>query len=84
MPNVFDLAVIIAGWLGASLLLLAYWLNSSGRLKMNRRYHLMNLIGAAGIAISTGIVGAYPAMSLNLIWMLIAIKSLTVNSDHRS
>jgi hypothetical protein len=40
------------GWAGAACLLLAYARLSSGRLAMGVRYHLLNLVGAGGLAAS--------------------------------
>jgi hypothetical protein len=76
MANSFDLVASILGWLGASLLLLAYFLRSGNRLQSKGVYHSMNLVGAAGLALSTGYVQAYPAMVLNIVWMGIALSAL--------
>lgn len=76
MSSSYDLMASIFGWIGASLLLLAYFLRSSNRLKSKAIFHAMNLSGAAGLAISTGFVHAYPAMVLNLVWMGIALSAL--------
>ena len=82
MANSFDLVASILGWLGAGLLLLAYFLRSSNRLQSKGIYHSMNLAGAAGLALSTGYVQAYPAMVLNIVWMGIALSAL--HSQDRS
>lgn len=76
MGNGYDLAASVLGWLGASLLLLAYFLNSRNRIRNQWVYHMMNLFGAAGLAVSTGYVHAYPALVLNVVWMGIALSAL--------
>jgi hypothetical protein len=67
----------ILGWIGMILLLLAYFLLSTKRLKINYvLYHLLNLFGAAGIGISTFVTHSWPAMALNIIWIIIAIIAI--------
>jgi hypothetical protein len=71
------LAVDIAGWLGASLILLAYLLVSAGRLTgRSPAFQWMNLAGAAGFVINSGWHGAWPSAVLNIIWVGIASISL--------
>jgi hypothetical protein len=66
-----------AGWLGATLILLAYALVSTGRLDPRERtFQWMNLVGAAGFVVNSGFHGAWPSTILNIIWIGIAIASL--------
>jgi hypothetical protein len=59
------------------LLILAYFLLSIKKLKSNFvLYHLLNLLGATGIVISTLETKSWPAMTLNIIWVVIAIFSI--------
>ncbi|VVB83843.1 Uncharacterised protein [uncultured archaeon] len=61
------------GWLGMILLILAYFFLSSKRLKSNSLiYHLLNLFGAVGIAVSTFATKSWPSVTLNVIWIVIA------------
>src|SRR2546430_410098 len=55
------LAVEVIGWTGALLILGAYALLSAGKLKARSlTYHLMNIVGAAGFLVDSGLNGARP------------------------
>ena len=70
--TVVELAVEIAGWAGALLLLLAYLLLSMGRLAgQSLIYQGMNIVGAAGFVINGWWHGALPSAALNVLWLLI-------------
>ena len=65
-------AVEVAGWVGASLILLAYLLLSMGKVTgQSPLYQWMNVVGAAGFTINGWWHGAIPSAVLNVIWMLI-------------
>lgn len=67
----------IIGWIGTSAILLAYLLVSTGKLKSDsKKYQLLNLFGAIGIIINSGIHGAIPSVGLNIVWLLIAFYGL--------
>ena len=67
-----EIAVEIAGWAGAALILLAYLLLSAGRLTgQSPLYQGMNVVGAAGFIVNGWWHGALPSAALNVIWMLI-------------
>jgi hypothetical protein len=67
-----ELAVEIAGWAGALLLLFAYLLLSMGRLAgQSLTYQGMNIVGAAGFVINGWWHGALPSAALNVLWLLI-------------
>ncbi len=69
--------VAIAGWTGAIVILASYVLLSARRLNGHSvTYHMMNLLGAAGIAINSGWNGALPSAVLNAIWAGIAVYAL--------
>lgn len=71
------IAVELAGWTGALLILLAYLLVTSGRVTgQSLAFQLMNLFGAAGFTINGWWHGALPSASLNVIWMGIAAVAL--------
>ena len=66
------IAVEVAGWTGAALILLAYLLLSAGRLTgQSLTYQAMNVVGAAGFVINGWWHGALPSASLNVLWLLI-------------
>lgn len=67
----------IIGWGGTLAILLAYFLVSAKKLSPDsQKYQLLNLFGAIGIIINSGIHGAIPSVGLNLAWLLIAIYGL--------
>jgi len=72
-----SLAVELAGWTGALLILLAYLLVTSGRVTgQSLAFQLMNLFGAAGFTLNGWWHGALPSASLNVVWMAIAAVAL--------
>jgi hypothetical protein len=67
-----EIAVEVAGWAGAALILLAYLLLSAGKLTgQSLVYQGMNVVGAAGFVINGWWHGALPSASLNVLWLLI-------------
>jgi hypothetical protein len=67
-----ELAVEVAGWTGAALILLAYLLLSAGKLTgQSLVYQGMNVVGAAGFIINGWWHGALPSAALNVLWLLI-------------
>lgn len=71
------IAVEIAGWIAAVLILSAYGLLSAGKLTgKSVTYQLMNIVGAIGFVINTGYNGAFPSAVLNVIWVGIGVWAL--------
>jgi len=67
-----QIAVEIAGWAGATLILLAYLLLSAEKLTgQSLVYQGMNIVGAAGFVINGWWHGAIPSAALNVLWLLI-------------
>ena len=67
-----QLAVEIAGWAGAALILGAYALLSAGRVTgRSLSYQAMNVFGAAGFIVNGFWHGALPSAALNVLWLLI-------------
>ena len=67
-----ELAIEVVGWVGAILILLAYMLISADKLSgQSRLFQWMNVVGAAGIAINAWWHGAWPAVALDVAWMII-------------
>ncbi len=67
-----EVAVEVAGWAGALLILLAYLLLSAGRLTgQSLVYQGMNIVGAAGFVINGWWHRAIPSAALNVLWLLI-------------
>ena len=68
------IAVEIAGWAGAALILLAYLLLSAGRLTgQSLAYQGMNVVGAAGFVVNGWWHGALPSATLNILWLMIGL-----------
>jgi hypothetical protein len=73
-------AVEVIGWVGAVLILLAYALLSTGRLSSrSRTYQLLNVAGAVGFIVNSGVNGALPSAVLNVVWMGIGLTALYRN-----
>jgi hypothetical protein len=71
------IAIEIVGWAAAVLMLLAYWLLTSGRVRsLSPVYQWLNVLAGAGLIINSGWNGAYPSAALNLIWMSIGLYGL--------
>ena len=71
------LTIEVIGWSGAALLLAAYALLSTGRLKAeSTTYQLMNILGAVGFVVNSGWNGAYPSAALNVVWIFIGAYAL--------
>jgi hypothetical protein len=67
----------IIGWIGTAAILLAYFLVSTGKLSAkSKEYQLLNLLGALGVIINSGIHKAIPSVGLNVVWLTIATYGL--------
>lgn len=72
-----QVAVEVAGWIGAALILFAYLLVTIGRLTgQSLAFQWMNLLGAAGFIVNGWWHRALPSTALNVVWMLIAAVAL--------
>jgi hypothetical protein len=70
--SAIELAVEVAGWTGALLILLGYLLISAGKLTgQSQAYQWMNIVGAAGFVINGWWHRAIPSAALNVLWLLI-------------
>ena len=62
----------IVGWTAAVMMLSAYVLLTTGRLRsLSPAYQWLNVLSGAGFIVNSGWNGAYPSAALNLIWMAI-------------
>ncbi|HVI05046.1 MAG TPA: hypothetical protein VM711_03005 [Sphingomicrobium sp.] len=67
-----QIAVEVAGWTGAVLILFAYLLLSAGKLTgQSLVYQAMNVLGALGFVINGWWHRAIPSAVLNVLWLLI-------------
>lgn len=65
------------GWIGALLLVVAYWLVSWGRVTgRSGSYQSLNIIGSFLLFVNTAWHDAWPSSAVNLIWIGIALSSL--------
>ena len=65
------------GVVGSLLVLAAYLLLSSGRVKSaSYRYQAMNLSGAACLVVYSALLAAWAVLALNAAWAVIAIAAL--------
>ncbi len=67
----------IVGWAGTFVILLAYFLVSTKKLSADdKRYQILNVVGAVGIIINSGVHGTIPSVGLNTAWLLIGLYGL--------
>jgi hypothetical protein len=70
--SALEIAVEVAGWSGALLILGGYALLTAGKLTgKSLAYQVMNVVGAAGFIVNGWWHGAIPSTALNVVWLLI-------------
>ena len=72
----------VVGWVGAVLVLFAYWLVTKFGTSM--LYHVLNLVGAAGLLVNALHHHAFPSTAVNVVWGVIAVWGLAVMSRRRT
>ncbi|MFZ5515269.1 MAG: CBU_0592 family membrane protein [Candidatus Zhuqueibacterota bacterium] len=71
------LLIDILGWLGAVLLLAAYFLVSSKRIEATSTlYQVMNIVGSSFLVLNAGYYHALPSAFVNAVWIGIGVYSL--------
>ena len=79
-----NLAIEVAGWAGALLILGSYILVSTGRLSgQSAQFQWMNVAGALGFVANSGWHGAIPSTALNVVWCAVGLLTLW-NLNRRS
>ena len=74
----------VVGWIGAVAYLVAYFLLSINKLRSDRLlYHLLNILGAAGLTINAIYLKDNPNVVINVAWALIAVFAMTTISRRR-
>lgn len=64
------------GWIGTVLIVYAYYLISSKKLKpTSKKYLYMNLFGSFLLGLNVLERGAYPALFLQIVWFFISYKA---------
>ena len=78
--------VVVFGWCGAGLIVLAYALVSFDVINKGYRFHAMNAVGAIGIIAAAFAKGDYPPAGLNAVWFLVAVIAIlkTMRAKRRS
>ena len=72
-----SLFIDIIGWIGAVLVLLAYALVSTNRVRAQSAvYQCLNIGGALGLVVNSGWNGAIPSAVVNLVWIGIGVYAL--------
>ena len=67
----------LGGWLGMALIVGAFYLVSHGKVHpKDRRYQYMNIAGSVGIGIDVYFARSWPALALEIIWILVALSAL--------
>ena len=75
-----NIAMDIIGWTGALLVLYAYFMVSTGRLRPDSwLFQATNISGAFALALMTFYHHAYPSTVVNIIWIFIGLFSLFGN-----
>ena len=74
----------VIGWIGAALVLSAYFLVSTKRLNGDSGpFQWLNLAGGIGLLVNTLYYRAYPSSLVNVVWILIAGLTLLRGTQHR-
>lgn len=69
--------LIVTGWVGAVMYILAYLLLTLGKLKANSvAYHFLNVLGALGLIANAFHFNDYPNVVTNLLWLGIGVFAL--------
>ena len=77
------LAINLFGWIGAAVLLSAYWLVSTQKTTGDSRtYQGMNLLGAILVLANSLYYGAYPSVGVNAAWIAIGAYTLTKQASY--
>ena len=66
----------IMGWIGATMMLLAYMLLSTGKIANHYLYQILNLVAAIFMGIGLYPKNAWFSFSLEVIWGIIAVVSI--------
>jgi len=71
------IAIEFIGWAAAAMMLSAYVLLTTGRLRSHSRtYQWLNVLSGAGFILNSGWNGAYPSAFINILWVGIGLYGL--------
>ena len=72
-----QLFIDILGWGGGIALVIAFGLNSMGKIEaQSKSYQFLNLFGGIALIANTAFYGAFPSTFVNVIWVFIAMVAL--------
>lgn len=66
----------VLGWIGMILVLLAYTLLSTNKIKNGKMYQILNLVAAILMAIGLFPTRAWFSFTLQIIWALVALVAI--------
>jgi hypothetical protein len=67
----------VGGWLGAALLLFAYFLVSAGKVRGSSvRYQALNIVGSLLLGVNAFYYGAMPSVGIDVAWIGIGVLAL--------
>ncbi len=68
----------IFGWFGATLLLIPYFLVSTGKVEGHSKYfQISNIMGGILLTANSYFYGALPSVLVNLVWIAIGVLTLS-------
>ena len=69
--------VVLCGWLGAIMLLVAYSANLLGKVKNDSSFFLIpNIVGSGLLIVNAYVNNAYPFVIVNMFWFLVSCFQL--------
>ena len=67
----------IIGWIGAALLLIPYFLLSTGKIKgQSKLYQGLNIGGSGALIGNSAFYGAWPSAFVNVVWIVIGVVTI--------
>lgn len=79
------IAIELLGWTGTLLIVGAFFLVSRGKVDpKGRTYLLMNLAGSLGVGIDVYTDRSWPALTLQVVWILIALTGILGTAKKKS
>lgn len=67
----------LIGWIGMALIVSAFFLVAHGKIDpKSRHYQVMNIAGSIGIGIDVYTDQSWPALTLQIVWILIAFSAI--------
>ncbi|MGM0386492.1 MAG: CBU_0592 family membrane protein [Actinomycetota bacterium] len=77
MSELLSALIGLVGWVGAAVIVGAYALVTNGRVSPGSvAYQGFNIGGAAALALSATVSGAWPLVATNLIWVVIGAQAI--------